>query len=331
MSDLIEIYLNTNIGKIPPYLKISVADEIIFEGIINKTITLKHETKLSARLVIQIDKSGKTKEVVNSREAQEIFVSKILLNGLDQHANKFGVFKQKNNSYVRDKHLHGNEMALNGSWFLDVPVFRQEFTPELDRKQRDSFEDTEIACFGCSFTYGSYLDHDQTWPHYLGGNVKNYGVGGNSISAIVGTAHWYVSNFKCEKLIILLPHVCRLQFYDKLKGLWTFIPFKAEQAKREIKKTFDDIVMFGEPSLIFSGYAARMKELLAEMNKRTDLYISSYQTDTYVMLNEIISDECQILPFYELSDKFDLASDKEHPGPEHNRIFADQIRPIITR
>lgn len=333
MSDIIEIFLEPNIGKVPPRLKVSVASVIIFEGIVNKKMTLKYETELSRRLVINIEKSGKTKKVVDSREPQEVLISCVLLNGFDQHPDKFGIFEQKNNPYVKDRSLQGNEMALNGTWALDVPVFGQKFIPELERMQRDSFENTQIACFGCSFTYGSYLDDDQTWPHYLGGDVKNYGVGGNSISAIVGTAHWYVSNFRCDKLIMLLPHVCRLQFHDQQKGLWTFIPFQGDERNGPSprKKIIEDIVMFGEPSLIFSGYARRMKELLGEINKKTDLYLSSYDMDTYNMVKKILPDDCKILPFYELSDKFDMASDKKHPGPEHNKIFANQIKPIIRR
>jgi len=205
-----------------------------------------------------------------------------------------------------------------------VPVFQQEFVPEIDQLQRDQFTDTGTACFGCSFTYGTFLEHDQTWPHLL--SAKNYGVGGNSISAIVGTAHWYVKNFKCDKIVMLLPHVCRLQLQDQKKGLWTFIPFQADDTDEEIVK---DIIMFGEPSLLFSGYATRMKELLAEINEKTDLYITSYQPDTYDMLDKTMHGVCKILPFYEMSAEYEMASDNKHPGPEHNRIFATQITPLV--
>jgi len=236
---------------------------------------------------------------------------------------------QKDNSYVKDKIIEGNEMALNGSWLLDVPVFRQEFVPELDRKQRDQFADTGTACFGCSFTFGTCLDADQTWPHLL--SAKNYGVGGNSISAIVGTAHWYVQNFKCDKLVMLLPHVCRLQLKDNDGSVHTLLPGRSPEVEKKFKDVNRNIVMFGEPSLLFSGYATRMKELLVEINQKTDLYITSYQPDTYDMLDKTMGDVCKILPFYEMSAEFEMASDNEHPGPEHNRIFATQITPLVGR
>ena len=325
MLDKVVIYLKPTTGSVPPRLRIAINGTEVFDGVIDQPKSIRHDTESQDRLNITIHKTGKTKDVVDSKEPQEVLVDEVLLNGLSQHPDKFGVFNQKDNSYVKDQTIEGNEMALNGSWSLNVPIFRQEFFPELDQTQRDKFTDIGTACFGCSFTYGALLDDNQTWPYHLG-NAKNYGVGGNSISAIVGTAHWYVQNFKCDRLVMLLPHVCRLQLHDQQKGLWTFIPFKNDGEAKEMVK---DIVMFGEPSLLFSGYATRMKELLVEINEKTDLYITSYQPDTYDMLDKTMNGVCKILPFYEMSAEFEMASDNEHPGPEHNRTFANQIRPII--
>ena len=328
MLDEVVINLTPTIKSVSPRLKIVINGTEVFNGLLDRTKSIRHETDLKDRLNITIHKTGKTKEVVDREEPQEVLVEEVLLNGLGQHPDKFGIFDQKANSYVKDQTIQGNLMALNGSWSLDVPVFRQEFVPEIDRTQRDQFTDTDTACFGCSFTYGAKLEYEQTWPYHLG-NAKNYGVGGNSISAIVGTAHWYTQNFKCEKLVMLLPHVCRLQFNDQKIGLWTFIPFQGNRTNAETKEMIKDIVMFGEPSLLFSGYSNRMKELLVEINQKTDLYVTSYQPDTYDMLDETMNGVCKILPFYEMSSEFELASDQEHPGPEHNRIFANQIRPIL--
>ncbi len=327
MLDKIVMNLTPN-RVVPPHLRIAINGTEVFDGLIDRAKSISHEADLQDRLVITIHKTGKTKEVVDRKEPQEVLVEEVLLNGLSQHPDKFGKFYQKDNSYVEDKHLEGNQMNLNGAWSLDVPVFRQKFIPELDQMQRDQFTDTGTACFGCSFTHGSFLDENQTWP-YLIGDAKNYGVGGNSISAIVGTAHWYVQNFKCDRLVMLLPHISRLQLQDEKKKLWTFIPFRGDKVDGDAKEMVKDIVMFGETSLMFSGYATRMKELLAEINEKTDLYITSYQQDTYDMLDKTMNGICKILPFYEMSSEFELAQDNRHPGPEHNRIFANKIKGII--
>jgi len=329
LSDYIEISLKTDVGRVPPNLKVSIGDEIVFNDLLDNDKIIKHQTQLSKRLVIQIEKSGKTKSVADANEPQSVLVEKISLNGLDQHASKFGVFEQKDNSYVKDQKVNGNEMALNGTWRMDVPVFRQPFIPELNGHQRNAFSDARVACFGCSFTYGNLLEYNQTWPHFLGDGVKNFGVGGNSISSIVGTANWYVQNFKCDKLVMLLPHVCRLQYQVNKKAVMTFIPFLLEEYKGILNDVQKEIVMFGEPSLMFSGYITKTKELMNKINQKTDLYLSSYQKDTYDFLTQEFDGISRILPFYDLDEKFSLAPDNLHPGPDHNRIFANQIRPII--
>jgi hypothetical protein len=329
MLDEIVIKLKPSIVT-PPLLRININGTEVFDGLLNREKSIRHEIDLIDRLNITIHKTGKTKEVVDRKEPQEVLVEEVLLNRLSQHPDKFGSFSQEDNPYVENKTIQGNEMNLNGRWQLDVPVFRQPFLPELDRKQRDQFVDTKTACFGCSFTYGSQLQNEQTWPYHLG-DAKNYGVGGNSISGIVGTANWYVENFKCKKLIMLLPHVCRFQINDQKNGLWTFLPFKGERTDLEAKATINtkDIVMFGESSLLFSGFINRTKELLLKINQKTNLYVTSYQRETYDMLKSNMNEVCEVLPFYEISTKYEMAPDQKHPGPEHNKIFADKIRPIL--
>ena len=326
MLDEIVINLTPNI-VIPPRLRININGIKVFDGLLERAKTIRHDVDLQDRLNIIIHKTGKTKEVVDRKKPQEVLVEEVLLNGLSQHPDKFGTFVQEGNPYVKDQTIQGNHMSLNGHWQLDVPIFRQMFIPELDQRQRDRFANTETACFGCSFTYGALLEYNQTWPYHLGSGAKNFGVVGNSISAIVGTAHWYVQNFKCDKLVMLLPHACRLQFNDQKKGLWTFIPLLDNDPRA--KEMIKDIVMFGEPSLLFSGYSNRMKELLVEINQKTDLYVTSYQDDTYDMLKKTMNDVCKVLPLYDITSEYEMASDQKHPGPEHNRIFADKIRPIL--
>lgn len=329
MLDQVEIYLNTDIGEVPPHLKIYIGDDVIFDRLLEKDTNLKHETKLSDHLIIKIEKSGKTKSVADSRQPQYVSVEKVLLNGLDQHANFFGRFNQSDNSYIEDQSIEGNSMALNGSWVLDVPVFRQPFLPDLKYKFRHSFADARIACFGCSFTFGSCLELEETWPSLLSKDAKNYGVGGSSISSIIGTAVAYLEKHTCEKMAILLPHPCRLQLKDTDGSILTLLPGRTPEVEKKFKQISRDIVMFGEGSLLMSGYALKLVENLKQISKKTELYLSSYSQETYDCLPFLNDDLFKILPFYEMSSECEMASDGEHPGPDHNRIFADQIRPII--
>jgi hypothetical protein len=328
LPDKVEIHLDVHSGKVLPDLKLSVNGEIIYDDAPSMAITLKHEIQLSTRLQIKIEKSGKTKAVADSNEPQEVHVNKVLLNGLDQHADKFGIFDQKNNSYVEDQSLDGNIMSLNGDWTLDVPILRQPFLPDLDRPFRDEFTDAGTACFGCSFTYGSYVEYNQSWPYFLGSHARNYGIPGSSISSIVGTARHYIEKHSCERMIILLPHSCRLQLEDQ-GTTYTLLPGRTPKVEKKFKQISKDIVMFGEGSLLLSGYAGAMKDALQDISQKTKLFLSSYNKEIYDLLPDLDNGHFTILPFYELSNKFELASDNEHPGPEHNRAFADKIRSII--
>ena len=336
MLDKVVINLTPN-RVIPPHLIIAINGTEVFNGLIDRAKSINHEADLQDRLKITIHKTGKTKEVVDRKEPQEVLVEEVLLNGLSQHPDKFGTFMQKDNPYVKDDLLQGNHLALNGIWELEVPIFRQKFLPDMAQPYRDTFEDTKIACFGCSFTFGYELEYDQTWPYFIGKDAKNYGMGGSSISSIVGTARAYLEDHSCEKMIILLPHPCRLQLEDKDGTVHTLLPGRSPAVENKFKDINRDIVMFGEGSLLLSGYANSLKENLKAISDKTDLYLSSYTPETYdclPSLNEdypgnMIGAKFEILPFYEMSDEYEIASDKEHPGPDHNRFFANQIRPIL--
>jgi hypothetical protein len=328
MVDTVVINLTPN-KVIPPRLRIAINGTEVFDGVIDQPKSIRHDTEWQDRLNITIHKTGKTKDVVDSKEPQEVLVDEVLLNGLSQHPDKFGVFNQKDNSYVKDQTIEGNEMALNGVWKLDLPIFRQNFIPDMKRSYRDKFEDSKTACFGCSFTYGMFLENNQTWPHYLGGNARNYGMGGSSISSMIGTAREYVKNFDCEKIAILLPHPCRLQLEDKTGGIHTLLPGRSPEVEKMFKDVSRDIVMFGEASLLLSGYSNGLKNILKEMSQKTKVYLSAYDKDLYDCLSLLNEGHYKMLPFYERSDQYDFAEDDIHPGPEHNSIFANQIRPIL--
>jgi len=331
MLDKIEISLKPKYSAEPPFVSVKIDGDIIYEGPLDSNKGLVHNAELSESFSIEIDKRGKTKSLAKAGENQEVKISSLLLNGLSVHPDKFGKFYQNGNAFVGEKIIDGDTMALNGVWKLDLPIFRQPFAPDLDPYlYREKFSNTDIACFGCSFTWGWLLNHDQTWPYYLSNTKsKNYGVGGNSISSIIGTAHWFAKNFECNQMILLLPHPCRLQVKDNDK-FCTLLPGRTPEIEKKFETIQKVIAKHGETSLLISGYANTIRELLSEINTEIqNLYITSYQEDLYKLLPTIVGGTAKVLPFYNLDKNLPLASDNEHPGPDHNRIFANQIRPII--
>jgi len=107
------------------------------------------------------------------------------------------------------------------------------------------------------------------------------------------------------------------------------MPGRTPEVEKKFKQITRDIVMFGEASLLLSGYANALKVILRDMSRKTKIFISAYEQGTYECFRAFEDKSFTILPFYEMSEEYDMASDGEHPGPEHNRIFADKIRPIV--
>jgi len=329
MLDKIEISLEPKYSAEPPFVSVKIDGDIIYEGPLDSNKGLVHNAELSESFSIEIDKRGKTKSLAKAGENQEVKISSLLLNGLSVHPDKFGKFYQNGNNFVGEKIIDGDTMALNGVWKLDLPILRQPFLPDLENKFRHSFANTGIACFGCSVTYGTCLELGQTWPSLLSADAENYGFAGSSISSIIGTARAYIANHTCEKMVILLPHPCRLQLKDTDGSILTLMPGRTPEVEKKFKQITRDIVMFGEASLLLSGYANALKVILRDMSRKTKIFISAYEQGTYECFRAFEDKSFTILPFYEMSEEYDMASDGEHPGPEHNRIFADKIRPIV--
>jgi hypothetical protein len=328
IKDKLEIVLDTQFDSAPAHLVVKIDDETVFDDILENSKSLTAYHRLKEHYKIQIEKTGKTLDLVKKNSVQKVVVRDVLLNGLSQHPDKFGRFEQRDNPFVKDVTIQGNQLSLNGAWDLELPVFRQAFeTPSLDGKYfRDTFQDTEIACFGCSFTYGSYLDYTESWPYYLSPTgAKNYGISGSCIADIVSIAKYYIKNYRCDKMIMLLPHPCRLQVKDEDGRSLILLPGRSPRVEKKFPKLSRDIVLYGEASVILSGYVNAMKDIFKEISQRTRLYVSVYDRDLYQNLIDIKDDTFELLPFYERSKEYKLASDGDHPGPDHNRIFAEAI------
>lgn len=332
-KDKLEIVLDTQFDSMPAHLVVKIDDETIFNDILENSKCLTSYHSLKDHYKIQIEKTGKTLDIVKKNEVQKVVIKDVLLNGLSQHPDKFGQVNLQDNPYVKDIVIWGNQLNLNSVWNLELPVFRQMFQmPSItNTKYRDPFENTKVACFGCSFTYGSYLDYKESWPYYLSSTgTKNYGIGGSCIADIVSVAKHYIKNYRCDKMIMLLPHPCRLQLKDEDDCLLVLLPGRSPAVEKKFPKISRDIVLYGETSLILSGYVNAMKDIFKEISQRTRLYVSAYNRDLYQNLIDIKDNTFELLPFYERSKEYEFASDGEHPGPDHNRIFAETISKQIN-
>lgn len=330
------INLKTIYDEHPAHVEIIAEDLTHYQGLIKTDTTIEFPYSNKERFTIQIVKTGKSLDVVNKNQKQEIIVDDVLLNNCSLHPKLFGTFNQKNNSYLTDSTIKTNVLNLNGDWHMDIPLFNLKGKSGIGRaKFIDTFENSDIACFGCSVTLGWLLKPNESWPSQLSKlldkKVKNFGIGASSNQEIIATALDYSSKYKVQDIIILLCHFSRVQLENN-NGIYNWWPNSKDKELEELfQDTINNIVNYGESSILFSGQVLDLKEQVKQIKENIsgNVYVSSYIPEQYDIL-KATAKSLNILPMYELLKNYKLASDNKHPGPEHNRLFAENIIQYIN-
>lgn len=206
--------------------------------------------------------------------------------------------------------------------------FRNEHIPK----------ETDIAFFGCSFTFGTGLAVDTLWHSILANKLNlssaNYGMPGASIKSIVDVALIVSKHTKIKKAVFLLPAYSRIQiaksspYKDEVNYLSVIPNHKSELCQvygidtESVIKAIPDEEMFKvmRDSLYLVDYIFKQQGIEA--------YYSSWDAETYKFIREMDLAGV-ILPDWTSTDaqqaNTDLARDKLHPGPEHQLQFAEKI------
>jgi hypothetical protein len=142
-------------------------------------------------------------------------------------------YKVRNNRFVEDHELLlENSIYLNGT--LDISFSSDWFkhhifdgmcginekskaftgTTKKTHHQYDSLRETDLArydigCFGASFTYGTGVERNQTWPAVLGNltqkDTANFGVEGLDHYSTLCNVDYALDRYGFEQVVILLP------------------------------------------------------------------------------------------------------------------------------
>ena len=333
----ITLELETTYESKPCYLEIISNKKKIFEGNITKNLKIKFDYPDYDFFELQIIKTGKTLDLVKLKHRQDVYIKSLLLNGFDLHAKKFGMFEQKDNPYTDDSSIQTVELSLNGIWTIRLPIYSILGTATLIKnKFRNNIEDCDIACFGCSFTYGSYVDYNETWPYLLekelNNKVGNYGIKGSNNQEIFSNALEYSKKFKCKQMILLLCHCSRLQINDtETDELINWQPNSTQTYKtKKVQELIKKRVLYGEDTVLLGGQIPGILETieLIEKNIKTKVYIGFYLEDHYEWFSKIDQLKNRLLPLFDYDkNKFPLAKDGVHPGPLH---YQEWVKKIVT-
>ena len=314
----LKISLSTTYDVAPSHLKVECLGEVIYEGDLTKNTVIEHETGRLDPFELKITKTGKTKEIVDIKGTQEVVVELVNLNGIDLKIKEFGSFSLNDNPYVDEQILQTNKLNLNGVWTLELLRLNLvgDITKQAFGKMRNPFSDSDVACFGCSQTYGAFVGDDQTWPSELerltGKLVKNYGVSGSNINEITAMVDEYLGKFKTDIVLLYLPQTFRRQ---RKKGNETVNLDWRDDYNR-------DLVLHGEEHSI-AVLAGDFMEWLDNVSRHTKIYFGTYQTDEYKLYQQTPLKKF-MFPFLEGAD-YPKASDDVHHGPEFNRDFAKML------
>jgi len=213
--------------------------------------------------------------------------------------------------------------------------FRHEKTPT----------ETDIAAFGCSFTFGTGLPVEMLWHSVLAEklnmSVTNYGVAGSSIESIIDMSLIISNHTRIKKVVFLLPSFSRIQIAKTS-------PYRTDEGKVNYLSVIPNHVSMLcnayeiDSDMIYKVFTdeemyktMRNKLYLVDhifKQKNIQTYYSSWDPETYEFLSNMEL-EGVVLPAWTSNgiDNYttDLARDNMHPGPKHHVYFAERIMDYI--
>ena len=74
---------------------------------------------------------------------------------------------------------------------------------------RCNYINSDSIAFGCSHTWGTGVEHNETWSHLL--NARNFGQGGCSADFIIRTAPDIIQQVKPQTIYVLWPDWTRFE------------------------------------------------------------------------------------------------------------------------
>ena len=332
--NVIKVSLSVRYDSKAPSCRISCCGETVFDSTVKENIELKHEISSFKKFSINLVKTGKTLDIVNRKEEQLISIDRINLNGIDLKVKEFGNFKIKDNPYVHDDILKTNKLHFNGEWSFELPerklfgTFNINHTYIENKKfpynLRDQPTDCDVACFGCSETYGTLLPYEQSWPSQLDrltdGKVKNFGFPGSSTNEITCFVDYYLKNYSTKTIIVYLPHSFRRQVM--IGNNMTNIGVINGMAEKFNKELF----LHGSEHSI-AVLSAEIYKWMEKISMHTNIYFGTYHSDESSIYEKTQLKKFMI-PFLE-GDDYPRASDDIHHGPGFNQDFAKIIHKFL--
>lgn len=237
--------------------------------------------------------------------------------------------KEQSLKAIKDKKTNLSMESVN--YFINNFGFRGRWNDyEL------SNEKLRIAFFGCSFTYGVGIDENDIFPQIIGKNINkdidiiNLGFPGGSISKSVRLFRYLVSVYKIDIAIFVFPTHWREEFIETNDNHVSYTNIIPNFEDRSFKKWSLFYNLMDNENMLNNMYKnLTIIELLSKQHNIISLY-SSWDRETYSFINEIVSDNTKILPYFKFLESMEnitngFARDGVHPGVKTHYTFASEV------
>lgn len=325
--DHVKIKLGTHFSHIPCQVKIDCCNKVVFDSVMDKDMELDFSVNVTDNFSIVINKKGKTKQITDAKASQELSILGITLNGIELDIAAFGMFHAYDNDYLDDHVLQTTHCTLNGTWTFTLPRYTIAggITPGALGRTRDIMSDCDIACFGCSQTYGFSLQQEHSWPSQLAlltnNDVKNFGNPGSNIMEIVAFVEHYLERYKCATILMLLPYSMRRQIKTN-EGVIENIATADSRQK--------EYIYHGERHII-SSIAGRFHGWLRSIeDKGFKVFFGTYDGTSEHELWNLTPCKDYLLPLLK-EDGYDKAPDGRHSGAEYWKDYAKLVKQRLDK
>jgi hypothetical protein len=201
--------------------------------------------------------------------------------------------------------------------------------------------ETDLAVFGCSFTFGMGLPNEMLWHNILAKEMNtsclNFGMCGASIKSMIDVFCIVSKHIKIRRAVFLLSSLMRSQIAKKhpLNGEVDYLSAIPGHDSMLCKSYGIDSANFYKFMHEEEFYKdARNEIYLSEYvaaNRGIDVYYGSYNIDTIGLLKSMSFTNGVLLPPWRTPSDLmlDFARDNMHPGPKHHKYWANEIKPFI--
>lgn len=168
--------------------------------------------------------------------------------------------------------------------------------------------DCAIA-FGCSFTHGTGICQEQTWPSVLssllGLHVWNLGVGGASLDTVFRLGQHYIPMLNPKFVAVLTPPNTRFEYHNKDNFIVTSVNTFNETSSKHFFKDW-----FGN-------------QINLDIHQSKTLYALK------TICNSFNIPFVHVCPLNDWHEKINRARDLVHPDAESNRQLAKRFADLL--